>query len=225
MKIAIIFGLLGAALLGAAAQAATPNDVVVRGNKVYFVGKRGSQDSALGKYEPNRLCPGQVYHRWPYPHCTGYGQYWPYAGYAISGKLSIQGQYFALAEGFVASANAKANEVQVAVSWTHGTNAVNVGLYNDAGGLPGTVLAQQQATGLPSFGSCCDSVTVTFKHKVALEAGAQYWIVVTPGADDTAAAWNMDVSDQVHPALLAQDGGSGWSLINGLPGVAAMVGK
>ena len=74
--------------------------------------------------------------------------------------------------------------------WTSAADgAVTAALYSDAGGTPGTLLAQLTTTTAPffsslpvvSFSANNTSFTQTSGPAVTLTAGSQYWLVLTPG--------------------------------------------
>jgi hypothetical protein len=110
--------------------------------------------------------------------------------------------------------------LQVAVGWISGTKLVDVGLYSDNAGVVGTALATGHSTHLPTFGSCCQLVTVNIAS-TAVTAGTQYWIVAN--SDDTngpdlAAVWQSsnDANTGGDVAL------GGWfTFSNNLPAAAA----
>ena len=94
------------------------------------------------------------------------------------------------------------------VGHIEGTNSINVGIWSDVGGVPGTELAGKDATGLPTFGTCC--ATVTVKAAVSLTAGQQYWAVLSTDSKNTNvfAAWNEETTDQPDEENFAENYGS-----------------
>lgn len=79
---------------------------------------------------------------------------------------------------FAPKQNAHVTQLQAALGYVSGTSLVNLGLYSDASGVVGTLLAQGSSTSIPIDGTCCQVVTVTIPS-TAVVAGTQYWIVAT----------------------------------------------
>jgi len=90
-----------------------------------------------------------------------------------------------VAVAFTPTANATATKLEVSAGRQGGGGAgFEVGLYSDAGGIPGTVLKSVHVSKLPVYGECCDVATANLGHGVALTAGTQYWVAVTTTAND-----------------------------------------
>lgn len=83
---------------------------------------------------------------------------------------------------FTPKTNVSATLLVAAVGSISGTNRVDIGLYTDAGGTVGTLLAAGASTNIPVFGTCCGLVEVLIPS-TALTAGTPYWIAAT--TDDT----------------------------------------
>ncbi len=105
----------------------------------------------------------------------------------------------ALAMSFTPAHSSSMYGVEVALSYVSGTPAATVSLDAGAGGFPAAVLASWNLTAFPSFGTCCTVETLLAAVPVRLDAGAQYWIVVTAGAPDTFLRWNRDVTGMSTP--------------------------
>lgn len=106
-------------------------------------------------------------------------------GYYVLGpanSVALSEQWIGLP--FTPKSNSHVSQLQVAVGWVSGTKKINVGLYDDAGGAVGNLLATAASNRIPTFGTCCTLVSVNITS-TAVTAGAQYWIVVT--SDDTSA--------------------------------------
>lgn len=92
-----------------------------------------------------------------------------------------------LALPFTPRANVRAKILRAAIGYMIGyADIVNLGIYDDNGGVPGTPLSggQGTATGIPESGQCCDFATVRLpKNGVALSANVQYWLVASPSTD------------------------------------------
>lgn len=117
-----------------------------------------------------------------------------------------------VAMAFVPSVSGVVKTINVAVGLMGGTNGVTVSLNSDAQGVPGAVLHKADVTGLPQFGTCCVTSSISAKKGVRLSAGTQYWVLVKTGKKtaDTSAAWNHSTAGFV--GTVAFDKGSGWQV-------------
>lgn len=112
-----------------------------------------------------------------------------------------------VADAFTPTANANVTEIQVSAGRQGGGNAgFEIGLYADAGGIPGAVLKSVHLAGskLPSYGECCGVATAKFSGGgIPVTAGTQYWVAVTTTAADTNIyAWAFN-STNMSPQLIA----------------------
>lgn len=140
--------------------------------------------------------------------------YTSYTGWSLLGPNNTGDPGFtqSVAMPFTPKANAHVQRVRVAVSYAgSGANQVNLSLYSDASGVPGTLLAGPvTVTNLPSFGSCCQTTVANFPS-LAVTAGTQYWVV----ADTPSTGTGSDlygVWDFVPPTkyMFGINVGSGW---------------
>ena len=131
-------------------------------------------------------------------------------GASINGPDTIQGQIW-LAAGFTPAVTATVQEIDVAATFINGTrNAVQVHLYADASGVPGTELWSRNVA-LPPFGDCCAIAVLDDRSKAQVIAGTPYWIGITTVAPgDFMGAWDTEVLDQVDAGPAAQNRGTGW---------------
>ena len=84
---------------------------------------------------------------------------------------------------FTPKSNSHASQVRVPVLWAGGTNQVNLSIYDDAGGVPGKLLAGPvTVTNLPNWATCCTLPSASFSP-VSLTGGSQYWIVADSDTD------------------------------------------
>jgi hypothetical protein len=116
--------------------------------------------------------------------------YWGWYGYTSYGPQAegAQGTEQWLASSFIPSANHVATKVEIPAEYYTGTNAFDLSIYNDAGGVPGTALHTWHVKNLP-HAICCSVVGGVDKSGVALTGGQQYWVVLsTSTTDQTAAA-------------------------------------
>ena len=121
---------------------------------------------------------------------------------------------------FTPSADAHVEQLQLAIGYISGTSLVDVGLYSDNAGTVGSPLATGHAVTIPTFGTCCQLVTVNIKS-TSITKGTQYWIVAT--SDDTNAADFTGVFQASNLAIIAGDVGlAGWfSFTTNTPAAAA----
>jgi hypothetical protein len=142
-------------------------------------------------------------------------------GYYLLGPNNSEGlseQWIGLP--FTPKVSAHVTTLSVAVGIISGTSLINVGLYSDASGTVGTVLASGQSTHIPAFGACCTTVNVRIPA-TAVTAGTQYWIVAstndTNGPDFTGV---FESSNDANTA--ANVAGGGWfTFSNNWPAAAA----
>lgn len=107
---------------------------------------------------------------------------------------------------FTPQSDAHVLEVRVAAQYFGtGANQVNLNLYSDASGTPGTLLAGPvTVTDLPEGGTCCALAVADFSP-VAVSAGIQYWVV----ADTPLSGTGSDLSGGW--AFVAKIGATEWA--------------
>lgn len=122
---------------------------------------------------------------------------------------------------FTPTKNVSATVLVAAIGIISGTSLVDIGLYSDAGGTVGSLIASGHSTKIPTFGSCCQVVEVTIPS-TALKAGTQYWIAAT--SDDTNAPDFTGVFNASNQSDIAGNVGlGGWSTFSGnVPAVAIL---
>jgi hypothetical protein len=134
-------------------------------------------------------------------------------GWAVGGPNSHEPEFIALP--FTPTSDSHVSQVRAAVQYFSGANQVNLSLYADADGVPGTLLAGPvTVTNLPEEGTCCALAVADFSP-LALTAGTQYWVVAdTPlsgTGSDLLGQWNWVAKASVE---WAQDyGGEFWGQI------------
>ncbi len=133
-------------------------------------------------------------HFFPQPYIPGIG--WPIMGNNV--LFSIE-EWQALP--FTPRADVQVNTVKAALSHTSGTNLINLGIYSDSGGLPGSPMpgGQGSIANLPNSGQCCDFATLRLPGDgIALMASTQYWLVASPdnlNAADFKGLWQISSSN------------------------------
>lgn len=144
--------------------------------------------------------------------------YWGWFGYAVfgPGQGAGNGTEWWLATPFTPTANHVATRVEVAAEYDYGTNAIVLGLYDDAGGVPGKQLHNWQLKNLP-HSVCCTVVGGSDKLGIALTGGKQYWVVLRTNAKETGAVviWALTEYTQVQKhganfALYCSGSCTGW---------------
>jgi hypothetical protein len=133
-------------------------------------------------------------------------------GEGVFGPLSAPGFSVFVGMPFTPKANYEVKQVRAAIQFESGANQVELSLYSDAGGVPGTPLAQVTVTNLPAYFTCCTLAIADFPA-VAVTAGTQYWIVASTPTTGTGADF-QGVWAYVLPAKIsdALSNGSGWFL-------------
>ena len=124
-----------------------------------------------------------------------------------------------LAVAFTAPTTTRVAEVDIGAGYISGTeNLVQVHLYQDDGGVPGSEI-WSHSVALPVDGTCCAVAALKVPPRVKLTAGLQYWVGlgVAKGAADTFGAWYGNVADQIDSGLTAINQGSGWTASTTLP--------
>jgi|HubBroStandDraft_5_1064220.scaffolds.fasta_scaffold118342_2 hypothetical protein len=140
-------------------------------------------------------------------------------GFLVAGSASGLGQEF-IAMSFTPQSDSKVTVIRAALLFLDqgngAPNQIDVSLYADAGGVPGTIIAGPHTIkNLGEAGTCCALATWRLDKEVPLLAGAQYWVVAdaptTGTGSNSAAVW-----DAVFPSVPeAFNEGSGWSQSNG----------
>jgi hypothetical protein len=145
-------------------------------------------------------------------------------GFLLAGPNAAYGQEF-LGYAFIPKADSTVTVIQAALQYLSGDNQINLSLYTDAGGLPGTIIAGPNTVkNLPDAGTCCALATWRLRKGTSIFAGVQYWVVVdTPATgtgSNTAALW--DIPFPTIPEAVDQGGEWFPSDGNGRYGVAVL---
>jgi hypothetical protein len=140
------------------------------------------------------------------------GLYFCCSGATVSGPTSALGFQSWPAMQFTPSVDISVTEIDAAVEWIEGTDEVDIDLYANAGGVPGTLLKSFKATNLESNAGCCGFAVGKDSQGIPLTAGTPYWVAVTSDADgtDTFANWMFNTSDQLDSLPSAVNKGAGW---------------
>lgn len=111
----------------------------------------------------------------------------------------VNGYPFLIWQGnaFTPTVSATATEISVGLGdLDSGHGSIQLSLYSDSNGIPGTELATGTATNVQDYGTCCGATTATLSSGVALTAGTQYWVVVSTTAQETDIyGWNFNTTN------------------------------
>ena len=139
------------------------------------------------------------------------GTFFCCSGFEISGPLnSTVGDRVWPAIAFTPKKSGHVTEIDAGIGYVEGRNRITLGLWSDANGLPGRVLAEDVITVSQNFGECC--AFVTFKDKVPVTAGIQYWVVAgtdTPNSD-ALSSWLYNSTNEVDTATEAYNFDGAW---------------
>jgi hypothetical protein len=134
------------------------------------------------------------------------GTFDPLNGSIIEGPSSAFPQI--IAEQFSPSSTVFLDGVDLAVSSSLGTPELDVSIFSDIGGIPGTEL---ESVYIPSFVD--GLVTAGFSGNVQLDAGSNYWLAVSTTGSN-AQTW-LDTSPTVFGTQAAsEDDGATWTAFN-----------
>ncbi len=123
------------------------------------------------------------------------------SGWPVAGPQTLQ------AAGFKSAIGGSVSTIDVAVTYSSGTNKFYVALYTNNNGQPGTQLAS-----FPDrVGTTCGNlVTIGGISGVNLTAGQSYWLVVGPMASNTNELWRFNSTNTLGTELTSHDGGVTW---------------
>ncbi|GEM_PF-3053105 len=128
-------------------------------------------------------------------------------GFGIQGPHNGLGQHM-LFDGvsFTPQSDLKVVEIDVPASYNAGTNAIDVVLYSDNSGVPGSAMKTWQFHNLPALGSCCSYLAATDPAGIPVVAGKKYWVVLRTDNTslDALVTWNLNSVDLVHTQEFTQ---------------------
>jgi hypothetical protein len=140
------------------------------------------------------------------------GLYFCCSGATVAGPASPLGSQSWPAMQFTPDANATVKEIDVAVQLISGTDLADIALYDDAGGLPGKLLAKFKVSGFGNIGGCCGLSVGKSKTGITVKSGTPYWIAIITDkkGSDAFANWAFNSTDQLHALPSAVNKGAGW---------------
>jgi hypothetical protein len=145
--------------------------------------------------------------------------YFDIGGWLISGPNSTNGFYPSIALPFTPKSNSHVSQARAAVQYFFsGANQVNLSIYGDSGGIPGTLLAGPvTVTNLPDSGTCCTLAIASFTP-VAVTGGSRYWLVAdTPASgkgSDFQGVWDTVATPVIPMAAYSDFENEGWLAFN-----------
>lgn len=137
--------------------------------------------------------------------------YYDTDGLPIQGPDENNGYAIFEAMQFTPAADSHVSQVRVAVQYYGvGTNQVDLNIYSDADGVPGTLLAGPAVVkNLADFGTCCTLAIGSFTP-VAVTAGTRYWVVAntpaTGSGSDAFDIWDTVVQGKTLASSVEADG-------------------
>lgn len=135
--------------------------------------------------------------------------------WTVWGPNSTRGHGSVQFEGmpFTPKANSLVSQVRVAVQYDgSGANQVNLNIYGDSDGVPGTLLAGPvTVTNLPDSATCCTLAIANFTP-VVVTGGTQYWVVVNTPLSGKGSDFTGQWCNSARPLLkmAAMGAGSPW---------------
>ncbi len=136
-------------------------------------------------------------------------------GYCVTGDnqsdCGTSEQWIAMP--FTPAKDSHATIIEAAIQYYAGTNALELSLYNDADGAPGTSLKTVNVKNAPTDGTCCTLVAASLGTPgIALTGGTQYWVVAT--ANDTLAPTFSGYWATANSYLAYNPAEAGWTTFN-----------
>jgi hypothetical protein len=143
------------------------------------------------------------------------------AGVVIQGPaVDGNGYYVFIGLPFTPKANSTITQVRAAVQYQGlGANQVNLSIYGDTNGAPGTLLAGPvTVTNVPDAGTCCTLAVADFTP-TAVTGGTRYWVVadtpLTGTGSDFLGVWQY--VPKVVPMAVGDNNGWFPTTANDLP--------
>ena len=111
---------------------------------------------------------------------------------------------------FVAPGNYNVTQIDVALSYTEGTNSAVISLFTDASDAPGTLLGSWTVSGQPF--NPLPVTTVSGIGGLTLTSGASYFLEISPGDASTEDGWTYNALGVTGEVYDPPFGGSGLTL-------------
>lgn len=125
--------------------------------------------------------------------------YDPLNGWFVGGPYA--GIFEFMGMSFTPKANAHVIQIQVAITYFSGDDQVNLSIYDDSSGVPGTLIGGPvTVVNLPPGGQCCGLAIANFSPGIAVSAGKLYWVVAdtpwTGTGSDFQGTWEQVLKPQ-----------------------------
>jgi hypothetical protein len=171
--------------------------IAVCGATLYAQQAGNAAPNPSGLDEPTQIVPNTL--QKIYSNLSSSPAYDKTAWWDVLGPLNSVGTPpQSIAMPFTPKSDSHVSQVQAALKWKSGGNQVSLGLFGDAGGVPGNQLAGPvTVTNLPAEGTCCGVAKANFTTSVAVTAGTQYWVVAVAGSADFTGAWDWVITKNV----------------------------
>ena len=118
------------------------------------------------------------------------------SGFLLTGPNSAAKAVQYLSIPFTPNSNSTVEVLSAAIQYSSGANQINLSLYSDSAGTPGTLLAGPFIVkNVPTYYTCCKLATAVVKPSLSVTGGTQYWLIAdTPPAgtgSDFQGAWSF----------------------------------
>ena len=197
-KILIFVGLLLLCNLSLVAQTSRPRTVQIKEKSVIHVPPQEASQGLEKIYSNLGSSKTDLYRE---------------SGWSVAGPSAAGGEYGLFAGmPFTPKSDSHVSQVEVAVQYVSGPNQVNLSIYGDSGGVPGTLLAGPvTVTNLADSGTCCALAVADFTP-LAVTGGTRYWVVadtpLTPPGSYFEGTWASVVKPGIPSAYNYKD--EGW---------------
>jgi hypothetical protein len=123
-------------------------------------------------------------------------------GLLVTGPSAFPGFFpeFQEAAAFTSDTTRLLTEIDVALSYSSGTNGADISLYSGQYGLPAVLLKTWHVTNIPISASCCTPTVVKSRKGIPIQAGGEYWVAVSAGkkAPDANLGWMLNTTEQIY---------------------------
>jgi hypothetical protein len=126
-----------------------------------------------------------------------------------SSSLSA-GNPLAPAALFMSTGNYDLTQLDLGLTYSEGTNSAVISLFTDVGGAPGVLLDSWSISNQPA--STPPVTTISGITGITLLSGDNYFLQVSPGADDTQDGWSFNNTGATGTVYDPPFGGSGLTL-------------
>ena len=99
------------------------------------------------------------------------------------------------------------DSVTAPIQYVTGVNRIDLTVYDDNGGEPGTPLETASLGDLPGFGSGDPPTTWVFSGTTVLQSGETYWFIASSDKNGSWLAWALNSTGDVGPHAFRADGG------------------